>query len=149
MLSMDTNAAFKSSIAQVRHLIRNSEPHFVYFYLNTYQSTLYHSWTKDPSNTELLGEYEKRRQALDEQLLQFYPSNIDECQVLRNVAQLCAKKVARELKVTLSYGKAEEPVNSKVLVSSVRVAIDSFQADIQMNPTNLCCEIKFNTLVIS
>lgn len=151
---MDTKATQSSSIAQVSNLIGNSEPHFVYFYLNTYQQALYYSWIKDPSHTKNLEEYEKRRQALDEKLVKFFPSNIDDelCQTLRNVARLCARNVARELKVTLSYGKAEagqvmaSQEGSKALVSSVRVTIDSLQADMQMSPTRLCCETKFSNV---
>ncbi len=153
---MDTKATQSSSIAQVSNLIGNSEPHFVYFYLNTYQQALYYSWIKDPSHTKNLEEYEKRRQALDEKLVKFFPSNIDDelCQTLRNVARLCARNVARELKVTLSYGKAEagqvmaSQEGSKALVSSVRVTIDSLQADMQMSPTRLCCETKFSNVVM-
>lgn len=139
-----------SKFAQVRTLIANSESHFVYFYLNTYQQALYYSWTKDPENSELLEKFEKRRQALDEQLQQFYPSNLEDeqCQAIRSLGRSCAGKVARELKVVIKEG-AQQGDYSKSVGNHFRVTIDdSIQEDIQLNSKNSHrCEIKFSTLV--
>lgn len=143
---MDSSSERLLKFAQVRSLVENSEPHFVYLYLNTYQQALYYSWLKDPNNCVLLEKYEKRRQALDEQLQHFYPSNLEDeqCQAIRTVARMCAARVVRELRVIIK----EQAHYSHVITNFFSVAIDdTFRERLQINPIKNQWEAKLSTLV--
>lgn len=147
-------------VSRIRRLFLDSEPHFVYFFMSTYQHALYWSWLKDPNEKGLIEQFETRRKAMEEDLAPFYPSDFtgEDCRLLREFAKECAGNLSRNLKVNIrskevhceerseSRHSVAHSENDKVLITRIRLGFDSQLVDLQFVSPNSSGSVQFSTV---